>query len=340
MPRYRERSLSPSWRKLVTNKLHGIFAAMCTPFDSSGEKVDEGRYTAHIDELIEAGLHGLVLCSGTGEYAYLREEEKRRLIELGARHVNGRVPTIAQTTALSTADCIRNSRMAEDAGASAVMVLPPFLEAPGERGVIYHYEAIAKSISIPVVMYNVPEQSCVDITPDLYRRLLAIENLDYIKDSSGDFTSLQKLTAVGGGVMCGIDSLAPWSLMSGCCGMIWGAANFMPHECARLYDLISAGQHSEAIDLWDTMKTISLWFGGNAFGVDYLTGVKAAARLSGRDMGPCRKPLPPVPGPARQAMRIALSRLPVNAVSDNRLLWRDWEEERDWLVQSTRGISV
>ena len=164
-------------------QLRGIFAALCTPFDDSGEHIDEGRYREHIDEMIDAGLHGLVLCSGTGEYAYLRDEERRRLIEVGAKHVNGRVPTIAQTTALSTSDAVEKSRMAQDAGASAVMVLPPFLEAPGERGVIHHYEAIAKAINIPVVMYNVPEQSCVDITPTLYRKLLAIENLDYIKDS-------------------------------------------------------------------------------------------------------------------------------------------------------------
>ncbi len=318
------------------SKLHGIFGAMCTPFDASGEHIDEGRYTEHIDELIEAGLHGLVLCSGTGEYAYLRDEEKARLIELGARHVNGRVPTIAQTTALSTADCIDKSRRAEDAGASAVMVLPPYLEAPGERGIIYHYEAIARAISIPVVMYNVPEQSCVTITPELYRKLLAIENLDYIKDSSADFTAVQKLVAVGGGVMCGIDALAPYSLMAGCCGMIWGAANFMPHECARLYDLVAEGKHTEALELWQTMLAISLWFGGNPQGVDYLTGVKAAARLTGRDMGPCRKPLPPVPGPARQAMRLAMAKLPFNAPGSDRLLWRDWEEERDWLIQSYR----
>ncbi|MEM7208374.1 MAG: dihydrodipicolinate synthase family protein [Pseudomonadota bacterium] len=316
------------------SELKGIFAAMCTPFDESGEHIDEGRYTQHIDEMIEAGLHGLVLCSGTGEYAYLRDEEKNRLIELGAKHVNGRVPTVAQTTALSTADAVEKSRMAEDAGASAVMVLPPFLEAPGEKGVIYHYEAIAKAISIPVVMYNVPEQSCVTITPELYRKLIAIENLDYIKDSSCDFIAVQKLIGVGGNVLCGIDALAPYSLMAGCVGMIWGAANFMPHECARLYDLIADGKHTEALELWDTMTAISLFFGGNVFDVDYLTGVKAAARLTGRDMGPCRKPLPPVPGPARNAMRMAMAKLPYNSPGNNRLVWRDWEDERDWLIQS------
>ena len=74
--------------------------------------------------------------------------------------------------------------------------------------------------------------------------------------------------------------------------------------------------------------------GGNAFDVDYLTGVKAAARLTGRELGPCRKPLPPVPGPARQAMRMALAKLPYNAPINDRMVWRDWQEERDWLIQS------
>lgn len=312
----------------------GIFAAMCTPFDAGGEHIDEERYLAHIDELIDAGLHGLVLCSGTGEYAYLRDEEKRRLIELGVSHVAGRVPTIAQTTALSTAECIERSRHAQAAGASAVMVMPPFLEAPGERGVLYHYQAVAKAVSIPVVMYNVPQQTCVTITPELYCKLIATQNLDYIKDSSGDFIALQKLIATGGGVMSGIDAFAPYSLLAGCPAMIWGAANFMPRECAELYNLIAAGEISAALALWDTMKTISLWLGGNPFAVDYLTGVKAAARISGRELGPPRKPLPPVPAAARHAIRMALARLPYGKVDSNRLVWRDWEEERGWLVQS------
>ncbi len=91
-------------------RLKGFFAAMCASFDDSGEHIDESRHTQHIDEMIDASLHGLVLCSGTGEYAYLRDGEKARLIALGTRHVDGGVPTIAQTTALSTANhCQRSS---------------------------------------------------------------------------------------------------------------------------------------------------------------------------------------------------------------------------------------
>ena len=101
------------------SQLRGIFAAMCTPFDESGRNIQEDAYLAHIDRMIDAGLHGLVLCSGTGEYAYLRPEEKKFLIEKGARHVDGRVPTIAQTTALSTDETIELAKHAEGCGVSA-----------------------------------------------------------------------------------------------------------------------------------------------------------------------------------------------------------------------------
>lgn len=316
-------------------QLTGIFAALCTPMDDPGEVIDLGKYRTHIDDIIGAGLHGLVLASGTGEYAYLSGAEKNELIAEGCRHVDGRVPTIAQTTALSTRDCIENAQFAQDAGASALMILPPYLEAPNERGVMYHYEAIAKSVTIPIVMYNVPAQAA-PLTEYLYRKLLAVENLDYIKDSSGDILSLQKLIGIGGHVFNGSDPYAPYSLMAGCTGMIWGAANFMPHECAQLYDLIEAGKLNEAMALWDAMKTICFWLWGNGHDVDYLGGVKAATRLTGRDMGGSRKPLPPVPSVARHDIRMALSKLPVNRTKAERLVWRDWEEERDWLIQSYR----
>lgn len=314
-------------------ELKGILAAMCTPMDAAGEHIDFGRYRRHIDDMIEAGLHGVVLGSGTGEYAYLNTQEKRELIAVGAKHVAGRVPTVAQVTELATRDVIDGAMFAQDAGADALMIMPPYLEAPNERGVMYHYTAVAKAVSIPIVMYNVPAQAA-PISESLYRKLIAVENLEYIKDSSGDMLGLQKLIGIGGKVLNGADPYAPYSLMAGCAGMIWGAANIMPHECARLYDLIAAGNLNEAMALWDSMKSICFWLWGNAHDVDYLTGVKAAVRLNGRDMGGARKPLPPVPSAARHELRMAMSKLPVNRTTVDRLVWRDWQEERDWLIQS------
>lgn len=263
---------------------------MCTPFQENGEGIDLNRYHSHIDHLLEAGVHGLVLCSGTGEYAYLTDNEKQTLIAEGVKHINGRCPTIAQTTALSTNECINKAIAAQELGANAIMVMPPFLEPPSERGVIYHYEAIAKAVRIPIVMYNVPQQAA-PLSDDTYKKLLTIENLDYIKDSSGDFLNLQKFIKTGGNVFCGIDSFAPFALMSGCKGMIWGAVNFMPNECVKLFNLIEEKKYQEAMDLWKLMEPICLWLGDNKHDVDYLTGIKAAANLSGKKMGPPRKPL-------------------------------------------------
>ncbi|MFL2806592.1 MAG: dihydrodipicolinate synthase family protein [Paracoccaceae bacterium] len=316
--------------------LKGILAAMCTPMDKHGEAIDMGAYRAHIDEMIDAGLHGTVLGSGTGEYAYLTQNEKRKLISEGARHVGKRITTVAQVTELSTQEVIDGALFAQDVGVDAIMIMPPYLEPPNERGVMYHYTAVAKAVSIPIVMYNVPAQAA-PLTEDLYRKLIAVENLDYVKDSSGDIAGIQKLIAIGGKVLNGADPYAPYSLMAGSVGMIWGAANFMPNECVKLYNLIDQGKLNEAMELWDCMKAICLWLWSNRHDVDYLTGVKAATRLTGRDMGGARKPLPPVPSAARHDIRLALSKLPVNRTKADRLVWRDWQEERDWLIQSTKN---
>ncbi len=293
--------------------LKGIFGAMCTPFQENGEGIDLKRYHLHIDNLLEAGVHGLVLCSGTGEYAYLTDEERHTLIIEGIKHINGRCPTIVQTTALSTKECIDKAKTAEGLGATAVMVMPPFLEPPSEKGVIHHYETIAKSIEIPIVMYNVPQQAA-PLSEDAYRELLNIKNLDYVKDSSGDFLNLQRFIKTGGKVFCGIDSFAPFALMSGCTGMIWGAVNFMPHECVQLFNLIDENKYQEAMDLWKLMEPVCLWLGQNKYDVDYLTGVKAATNLSGRKMGPPRKPLLEISDAAQLELKIALSQLPINKV--------------------------
>ncbi len=292
-------------------KLKGIFGAMCTPFKDNGETLDLERYYLHIEELIDAGIHGLVLCSGTGEYAYLNDEERKILIREGIRHVNGRCPIIAQTTSLSTSDCIMKAKFAEDEGATAIMIMPSFLEPPTEEGVLRHYEKIAEVVKIPIVMYNAPQQAAA-ISEKLYSKLIKIKNLDYIKDSSGDFLSLQKLIKSGGSVLSGVDSFMPYALLNGCTGMICGTANFMPHECVNLYNLIEEKKLTEAIALWKLMEPICLWLWRNTQNIDFITAVKAATNLSGRNLGLPRKPLLEVPENTKEELLEAMTSLPIN----------------------------
>ena len=320
--------------------LHGVCAAMSTPFDDSGEVLDEGRLRDHVEDLVEAGVHGLVLAAGTGEFAFLSIEEKERIFRIGIEQVAGRVPVICQTSAITTVDAIRNSRAAIDFGASAVMVLPPYFEGPFERGVLYHYEKLAPAIDVPLVLYNIPVSSGFDITPDLYRKLIAIENIDYIKDSTGDLIRLQQLIGIGGHVLAGADPLAPFALQAGSAGWIWGAANVMPHECVALWDHITAGRHTEALDLWCQMAPANLFFWDNPHGAEYNVAIKTAANMVGRVVGPCRRPVLPMTHQGRVALQAALSTLPTNRVDRDRLVFREWDDERDWLVRMTDRAGV
>jgi 4-hydroxy-tetrahydrodipicolinate synthase len=271
-------------------ELHGVIAALSTPFDETGERLDEAGLRNHLDSILEAGVHGIVLCAGTGEFAYLREEEKSRILEIGIQHVARRVPVVAQTSAINTADTIEKSKRAEAMGADALMILPPYFEGPGLDGVLYHFERIAAAVSTPIVLYNIPQHSDFDITPEIYARLLELDNVEYIKDSKGDMVNLQQLIAAGGKVLSGADPLAPFALMAGAAGWIWGAANAMPRESVELYDHITAGRHGEALALWRRMEPANLFFWSHPYNV----AVKQATEYMGRPVGPCRKPSVPL----------------------------------------------
>jgi len=286
-------------------ELHGVIAALCTPFDESGEQLDEAALRNHLDAMLEAGVHGIVLCAGTGEFAYLREAEKARVAEIGIRHVDRRAAVVMQTSAINTADAIENSKRAEDLGADAIMVLPPYFEGPDADGVLYHYERIAKAVNTPIVLYNIPQHSGFDITPEVYARLLAFDNIEYIKDSKADLINLQKLVATGGKVLSGADPLAPYGLMAGAAGWIWGAANAMPRETVALYDHLTAGRFAEALELWARMAPANHFFWDHV----YNAAVKQATNDMGYPVGPCRKPALPLSADDRAELKSVLDLL-------------------------------
>ena len=316
-----------------------MIVAVAMPMTDGGERIDEPALLDHLDWLLDAGVHGLLVLSGTGEYAYLRPEEKRRVVELCLPHIDGRVPVMVQTSEMSVSDTVASSQHAVDHGADALMILPPWLESPSERGVMYHYERVAQAVSTDIVLYNTPAASGVEIPPSMYRQLLAIDNVRYMKDSQGDLSRIQKLVAISEGtdakVLCGVDPLAPYALMAGAAGMIWGCANIMPHECVQLVELIDAGKLADALDLWQKMWPINAFMWENELDVGFLPGVKTATEMVGRTMGPLRRPQMPVTGSARLAIEAGLSALPINGVDRSRLKWREWQEEQDWLVKRT-----
>ena len=169
----------------MTKKLSGILAAVSTPFGADGQ-VDEGRLRDHVDFLIDNGLHGLVPCGSTGEFAALTVEERKRVNEVVIAQAAGRVPVAPQTGSTRTAEAVELSQHAAAAGADAALVVQPFYEAPTRREVIEYFATVGEAAGIPVIAYNLPGVTGMNLDRPFYRELLErTDAVKYIKDTSG-----------------------------------------------------------------------------------------------------------------------------------------------------------
>ncbi|RLA12029.1 MAG: dihydrodipicolinate synthase family protein [Gammaproteobacteria bacterium] len=270
--------------------LKGINLAMQTPMNENGV-IEYKRWEELIDCYIDAGVHGLVLGSGTGQHPYLTETECNKLYEIGAKRVDGRCNVICQTSALNFDDVMRRTKHAEGIGADALMILPPYLEGPADDdGLFEFYAEIDRSISTDVVGYNIPQATGISVSVPLFERLLTLDNFNYIKDSAGDLTTHQAYLQAGGKVLNGCDTTTLFALMAGAEGAIWGGANYMPHEAVKLYELTASGDYKSALELWSCMipSLLYIWNG------DYIPAVKSACRMRGFDGGNVRKPVRPL----------------------------------------------
>jgi 4-hydroxy-tetrahydrodipicolinate synthase len=170
---------------------------------------------------------------------------------------------------------------------------------------MWHFEHVAKAATKPIVVYNIPQHTNKDITPPLFARLLQIENIAYIKDSTGNLTRIQELVATGGKVFNGGDTLVLPALMAGCVGCIWGGANAIPAEAVQLYELVTAGKLNEAAALWERVLPAQIFHWTH----DYNSSVKAATNLLGGKVGICRKPALPLTDAEIVELKRALSAL-------------------------------
>jgi 4-hydroxy-tetrahydrodipicolinate synthase len=272
------------------SKLEGVCVPICTPFKDDGASLDVGALEAHLDSMIEAKVHIIAVNGGTGEFPFLTEAEKRRIAEVAARRIDGRARLVVQTSSLRTEDGIENAKHAEGVGADALLILPPFFEGPGEDGVRWHYERIAAAVKTPIMVYNIPVFSGFDITPAVFARLSQIENIAYIKDSTANMLRIEQLVAQGAAVFNGCDYLNFYSLLAGAPGLFSGSGNAIAAELVQLYDLVRAGKLAEAAALWPRLRPLSMLLWEEPFN----PVAKAASNLSGRPVGQCRRPVPPL----------------------------------------------
>jgi 4-hydroxy-tetrahydrodipicolinate synthase len=272
------------------SELTGINLAMQTPMHADGS-IDYARWEELIDIYIDKGIHGLVLGAGTGQHPYLTREECDRLYEIGSKRVDGRCKLICQTSALVVDEVIQRSRHAQDLGADALMILPPYLEGPeDDDGLFEFYKTIDANVCVDIIGYNIPQTTGIGISLELFKRLNQLEHFNYIKDSAGDLTTHQEYIATGYRVLNGCDPNTLFAFIAGAQGCIWGGANYMPREAVQLYELVSNGDITGAMALWSRMipSLLCIWRG------NYIAKVKAASRLRGFDGGAVRAPLTPL----------------------------------------------
>ncbi|MGH3632900.1 MAG: dihydrodipicolinate synthase family protein, partial [Mycobacterium sp.] len=166
-------------------KIHGIIAYPVTPFDST-DSIDTTALTALVDRLVLAGVHAIAPLGSTGELAYLDESEFDTVVDTAIAAVDGRVPLVVGASDLTTANTIRRAQYAEKAGADAVMIVPVSYWKLTEREIVAHYTSIGEAIGIPIMAYNNPATSGIDMSPELLVRMFeTVDNLTMVKESTG-----------------------------------------------------------------------------------------------------------------------------------------------------------
>lgn len=289
-------------------QLHGILVALITPFTDDKSKIDEARLKAHIDDLIAAGVHGLVPGGSTGEFTTMTTAERKQLIELCVKFTAGRVPIIAGTGSTSTAEAVDLAAHAAKAGAAALMVVPPFYDSVNLEQLKELMAEIHDVSKLPIVYYNIPSASGLTLTPTEIASLSEV-GVKYLKDTSGNapaFTELvfalsDKITAFNGW-----DTLTFYGLAAGAPGGVWGAANLIPELAVELWDAISVkGDLDRGRKLWTKIWPICNFLESHNYAAAVKTGVELRGQLTG---GP-RKPF----GPLSPELQAELKRLMQNA---------------------------
>ena len=230
-----------------------MLTALATPFSADGQ-LDEARCARWSTASIDGGVHGVVACGSTGEFTALTVDERRLVVETVVDQAGARVPVIAQTGATSTAEAIRLSRHAQSAGADVIMPVAPYYEPLSVEETLTYLRAVAGSVDIPVMLYNLPVATGVDLHPDTVGALAReVENIRYIKNTTIDMAQSAQLIHNYGDVIStfvGWDSLLLSALAEGAAGVMAGTANVVPTELVAVYDAVNAGTSSGPVRAW------------------------------------------------------------------------------------------
>lgn len=238
-------------------QLSGIYTALVTPFNQNG--IDEKALQELVAWQIAEGVHGLVPCGTTGESPTLSYEEHKRVIDITVEVAKGKIPVMAGTGANSTDEAMMFTRHAKEAGADAALIVAPYYNKPSQEGLYQHFKAIHDAVEIPIVVYNIPGRSVVNISDETLARLSSLPRIVGVKDATGDLSRPYTLRAKGGGKLAqfsGEDMTAVAFNIAGGVGCISVASNIMPKRTAEIQQACLKGDFAAAVKMQETLVNL------------------------------------------------------------------------------------
>ncbi|MGI2328086.1 4-hydroxy-tetrahydrodipicolinate synthase [Planococcus sp. YIM B11945] len=281
-----------------------VITAMATPFDAN-ENIDFSATKILIEHLIANGTDGFVVAGTTGESPTLSTEEKVELFKFVVEAVNGRIPVIAGTGSNNTRASIALTKQAEEAGVDGVMLVAPYYNKPSQEGLYQHFQAIAEATSLPVMLYNIPGRSVVNMSVDLIVRLSSIPNIVSVKEASGDLGAMAEIierTPETFSLYSGDDGLTLPVLAIGGIGIVSVASHIIGNEMQAMIARFNEGQTVQAAALHRSLLPVM----DALFAAPNPVPVKTALNLTGVNVGGVRLPMVPLTPSQTELLRQVL----------------------------------
>lgn len=275
-------------------RFEGTYVAMVTPFDKN-EQIDEEGFRSNINDLIDQGVNGLVGAGTTGESATINHDEHKKIIDILVDEVDGRVETIAGTGSNSTSEALDLTKYAADAGADSALLITPYYNKPQQHALIEHYKTIAQGAELPIIAYNVPSRTGVDMSVETIVELAKIDYIDAVKEASGSVDKVSDIYRAlqhenledDFNILSGEDSLTLPLMAVGATGVISASANIDARRMVLMVDSMLNDDYTGAMELHYEMVELirALFIESNP------VPVKTAMRIMGLPAGPFRLPL-------------------------------------------------
>ncbi len=285
--------------------LRGIVPAVATPFRKN-EAIDYSAWQDLLEFLIASKVHGLFVIGGQGEFFSLSEEERTVATRFCVQAVAKRLPVYANVGAVTTAETLRLAQAAESDGVDYLVLVTPYYIEPSDDDLVEHYSDVCRSVRIPVLAYNIPQRTGVELSAAVLRRIAESNgNFVGVKDSSGKLDLIPESKRAGLAVFMGQDNRILDGLRMGCAGAVSACSNVAPRLFVDLYDSYQAGNLEEASRL-QTLVDLLAEATSLAF---YPSVIKEAMNMAGLSVGGCRRPAGPPPEPVRKKLALTIEKL-------------------------------